>query len=185
MKKSIFAILCLSVLLAAGCQNKKKVSDKKTQEQEEMAMQRINEYERILEINPKDLEILTALGNVYYDISKWDKAVENYLKVLAMDSTNVDVRTDMGTAYKQMGLYDLAEREFKKGIEINPKHSKAHYNLGVVYHDHGRYKETLVEWEKSYELEQDPYFKETAKKNIEQLKQMSAESTLPAPLTSK
>ncbi|MFH1287296.1 MAG: tetratricopeptide repeat protein [bacterium] len=177
MKKSIFVVLCLSVLFVANCQNKEKVSDKRTQEQEAMAMQRINEYERILEINPNDLEILTALGNVYYDVGRWDKAVENYLKVLAIDSTDVNVRTDMGTAYKQMGLYDLAEREFKKGIEIDPKHSKAHYNLGVVYHDQGKYKETLAEWEKSYDLEQDPYFKETAKRNIEQLKQMSGEST--------
>lgn len=176
MRKLVCVVLCLLVL---SCQGKEK--DKKVQEHEEMAMQRIGEYERILEINPKDLEILIALGNVYYDISKWDKAVENYLKALAIDPTNVDVRTDMGTAYKQMGLYDLAEREFKKGIEINPKHSKAHYNLGVVYHDQGKYKETLVEWEKSYALEQDPYFKETAKKSIDQLRQVLVESTLVPP----
>ncbi|MEW6087421.1 MAG: tetratricopeptide repeat protein [bacterium] len=170
-KKFLSAALPILLLFSVNCQNKEKISGKKAEGHDEMDEQRIREYERILQNNPKDLEILTALGNIYYDIGKWDKAVENYLKVLLIDSTNVDVRTDMGTAYKQMGLYDLAEREFKKGIAINPKHAKAHYNLGVVYYEQGKYKETLAEWEKNYSLEQDPQFKEIARQNIEHLKQ--------------
>ncbi|MDD5774188.1 MAG: tetratricopeptide repeat protein [bacterium] len=190
MRKKIVPIgLSFLLMSAAGCQNKDKGVDKKLQDQQEMAMQRINEYERILATNPKDLEILVALGNVNYDMGRWKDAVENYLKALAIDSTNVDVRTDLGTAYKQMGLMELAEREFKKGIEINPKHAKAHYNLGVVYHDKGDYKATLAEWEKNYELEQDPYFKEIARKNIEQLKQTMTgavlDNSLPAPKAKK
>jgi tetratricopeptide (TPR) repeat protein len=175
MRKKIVPVgLSLLLLAAAGCQNKEKASNVK--EQDEAYMQRVREYERILQTNPKDLEILIALGNVNYDMGKWNEAVESYLKALAIDSTNVDVRTDMGTAYKQMGLFDLAEREFKKGIEINPKHAKAHYNLGVVYHDQGKYKETLVEWEKNYDLETDVQFKEIAKRNIDQLKLKIEES---------
>lgn len=186
MSKKIVPIgLSLLFLSAAGCQNKEKAGDQKNRAAEEMAMQRIGEYERILQTNPKDLEILIALGNVNYDMGKWRNAVESYLKALAIDSTNVDVRTDLGTCYKQMGLPDLAEREFKKGIEINPKHSKAHYNLGVVYYEKGDMKEALAEWEKNFALEQDPYFKDVTRKNIDQLKQSLAESaldtTLPSP----
>ena len=185
MRKKIVPIgLSFLLLSAAGCQNKEKASNK-MQEQQEEAMQRIREYERILETNPKDLEILIALGNISYDMGKWKEAVESYMKALAIDSTNVDVRTDMGTAYKQMGLFDLAEREFKKGIEINPKHAKAHYNLGVVYHDQGKYKETLVEWEKNYGLETDMQFKEIVMRNIEQLKLKINESNALAKPASK
>jgi tetratricopeptide (TPR) repeat protein len=178
MNKKIVPIgLSLLFLSAAGCQNKENVADKKMQERDEVAMMRISEYERILETNPKDLEIIIALGNVNYDMGEWKDAVESYLKALAIDSTNVDVRTDMGTAYKQMGLIDLAEREFKKGIAINPKHAKAHYNLGVVYYGQGKLKETLTEWEKNYDLETDVQFKEVAKVNIEQLKAAIKESS--------
>lgn len=184
MRKKIVPIgLSLLFLSAAGCQNKEKVGDKKIQDRKSMAIQRVTEYERILKTDPKDLEILIALGNVNYDMGEWGKAVESYLKALAIDSANVDVRTDMGTAYKQMGLLDLAEREFKKGIQINPEHAKVYYNLGVVYYDQGKYKEALVAWEKSYNLEKDPQFKAIAGKNIENLKYTINESsaeTLPA-----
>ena len=188
MRKKIVPIgLSLLFLSAAGCQNKEKVADKKMQEQEALALQKISEYERILAANPKDLEIMIALGNVNYDMGKWSAAADSYLKVLVLDSTNVDVRTDLGTSYKQMGMLDLAEREFKKGIAINPEHARAHYNLGVIYYDRGNLKGTLSEWEKSYSLEQDPYFKEVAKRNIDQLKQTIPESDIDTtiPLTSK
>lgn len=180
MKKLVFVILSLFVLFTAGCQKKEKISGEKHTENQEMFEQHIREYKRILEANPKDLEVLISLGNIYYDMSQWDNAVDMYLKALAIDSTNVDVRTDMGTAYKRMGMLDLAIREYKKGIAINPKHIKVHYNLGVVYYEQGNYKDCQSEWEEYYKLETDIASKERIRENIERIKSMTM-----APLPNK
>lgn len=172
-KKSILMLMLL-LFIFASCQKKEKMADKRSEEQEVLE-QHLKEYKRILEVNPKDLEILISLGNLYYDMGKWDNAIDTYLKALAIDSTNIDVRTDMGTAYKRMEMYDLAIREYKKGIAINPKHAKVHYNLGVIYYEHGNYKDCLTEWEIYYKLETDQMLKESVKSNIEKVKQLLQE----------
>ncbi len=86
-----------------------------------------------LQSNPKDLNALIQLGNLYYDHGRYRDAVEWYGKALEIDGKNADVRTDRGTSYWNLGEADAAIREFQKALEISPSHAQTLYNLGVVY----------------------------------------------------
>src|SRR5262249_3437803 len=52
-----------------------------------------------LQANPKDLNTLTQLGNLYYDGQAYPQAIEYYTKALQVNPKNPDVITDLGTAY--------------------------------------------------------------------------------------
>jgi tetratricopeptide (TPR) repeat protein len=83
--------------------------------------------------NPKALEALVRLGNLYYDNQKWAAAVDYYGRALEIDPRNVNVRTDRGTAFWNENQPDAAISEFKKSLEVEPNHAQTLYNLGVVY----------------------------------------------------
>ena len=83
--------------------------------------------------NPKNLNALIQLGNLYYDHQKFPEAIEYYGQALAIDPRNPNVRTDRGTSYWNIGQADAAINEFKKSLEADPSHSQTLYNLGVVY----------------------------------------------------
>ena len=98
--------------------------------------------------DPKNLNALIQLGNLYFDAEQFSQAIEAYSKALEIDPNNADVRTDMGIMYRKKGQYDRAIAEFKKAAEVNPRHVNSRYNLGVVLlHDKGDIKGAIKAWE--------------------------------------
>jgi tetratricopeptide (TPR) repeat protein len=86
----------------------------------------------VLRNDPKNLNSLIQLGNLYYDNGRFREAVEYYGRALEIDPKNVNVRTDRGTSYWSLGQADAAIAEFEKSLELDPGHGQTLYNLGVV-----------------------------------------------------
>jgi len=87
----------------------------------------------LLMTNPKNLDALIQLGNLYYDQGQHQQAVEWYGKALEIDPRNPNVRTDRGSSYWSLNRPDEAIAEFKKSLQVDPNHQQTLYNLGLVY----------------------------------------------------
>jgi cytochrome c-type biogenesis protein CcmH/NrfG len=85
-----------------------------------------------LQSRPDDAQLLSSIGNVYYDARQYDKAIEYYKKSLKIQPANVDVRSDMATCLWYKNDADGAIAEFEKSLKYNPQHASTLYNLGVV-----------------------------------------------------
>ena len=108
----------------------------------------------ILKDDPKNLNALIELGNVYFDSEQFDKAIGSYSKALEIDPKNANVRTDMGIMFRRKGDFDRAIAEFKKAAKDDPKHVNSRYNLGVVLlHDKGEMKGAVQAWEDYLQVE--------------------------------
>ncbi len=129
----------------------------------------------IVASNPKDLNALVQLGNLYYDNSRFADAVVWYGRALELDPNNPNVRTDRGTSYYNIGQPDNALAEFRKSLDASPNHAQTLYNMGVVYL-HG--KNDPVQARKAWEqlLATNPGFADRAK--VEE--QLASLSTSPA-----
>jgi len=108
----------------------------------------IDTLRSILKDDPKNLNVLIQLGNLYFDANQFDPAIETYSRALELDPKNADIRTDMGIMYRKKRDYDRAIAEFKKAAEVDPKHVNSRYNLGIVLlHDKGDIKGAIKAWE--------------------------------------
>ncbi len=85
-----------------------------------------------LKKNPKDVDTLTRLGNLYYDSQLYQKAIDYYGQVLKITPSNANVRTDMGTAMFYLGDADKALAEFQKALSYQPNHPNTLFNEGIV-----------------------------------------------------
>jgi tetratricopeptide (TPR) repeat protein len=90
--------------------------------------------QRVFDGNPKDYDVLVALGNSYYDIAffnkdwpAFDKARRYYAQALAQKSDDADVRTDLALSYYLVQPPELEKTaaELSKALEANPKHERA------------------------------------------------------------
>jgi len=127
--------------------------------------------------DPRSLEALIRLGNLYYDNQKWASAIDYYGRALEIDPRNVNVRTDRGTAYWNENQPDAAIAEFNKSLEVAPNHPQTLFNLGVVYlHGKNDVEATRRAWQQL--LAKNPDYPDRAR--IEQ--QLAALST-PTPAT--
>ena len=85
-----------------------------------------------LKSDPRNLELLTSVGNLYYDAQQYQVAVDYYGRVLQINASDAAVRTDMATAYWYMGNADTAIAEFNKALKYAPSNPNALFNLGLV-----------------------------------------------------
>ena len=121
----------------------------------------ISESKRILEraqtLDPKDFDVLVALGNADFDIgffkkdiSSFAKARETYNKALALKPGDADVKTDMGISYfvQEPPDYDKAVSELQSVIAANPKHDRAMQFLVQTYAQQGKTAEAEKTLEK-------------------------------------
>ena len=109
---------------------------------------RIAGLEKMLAVNPNNAEALVQLGNDYFDMGNYEKAVEIYQRSLAVDPRNPDVIADMGVAYRKMGKSKEAADAFRKALEVDPDHALALFNLGIVLRDDLKdYPAALKAWE--------------------------------------
>ncbi len=85
-----------------------------------------------LNADPKNVETLVQLGNLYYDNRVYPEAIEYYTRALDVRPNDINVRTDLGTAYWYSGSPEKAVKEYEKSLAIDPSHPNTLFNMGVV-----------------------------------------------------
>ena len=161
MKKALFALCALLALAALiGCKNKSAdvpVTQGGGTGLSAPVMADTDAETRVLKDvlknDPKNVDALIKLGNLYMDTNRFADAIDSYGRALVITPNNVDVRVDMGTCYRRLGHPDTAVQEYRKALTIDPRHLNAHMNLGVVLeYDIKDNKGALAEFEKYMEL---------------------------------
>lgn len=109
--------------------------------------QMVQKYKDAIAKNPKDVEALSGLANMYYDSGQYPKAITYYEKILEVEPKNTNVQSDLGTSYFYTKEYDKAIEHFNKAIEADKKNLNARYNLGVAYKDQGKKDLAKKAWE--------------------------------------
>jgi len=85
-----------------------------------------------LKADPQNADLLTSIGNLYYDAKQYPIAIDYYGRVLKAKPSEADVRTDLATAYWYMGDADTAIAEFNRALTYEPQKANTLFNLGVV-----------------------------------------------------
>ena len=88
--------------------------------------------ERILAMDPKNVEALTRLGNLLYDTSRWAEALGYYRRALENGPQNSNVLTDAGICCQQLRRFEEALEYFRRANEADPAHWQSLYNTAVV-----------------------------------------------------
>lgn len=81
---------------------------------------------------PENPQILTSLGNLYYDAQQYRTAIGYYTSSLQAQPSDVSVRTDMGTAWWYLGDANSAIVAFNLALTYEPTNPNTLYNLGLV-----------------------------------------------------
>jgi cytochrome c-type biogenesis protein CcmH/NrfG len=113
----------------------------------------INDLEKELSLNPKNIEALIRLGNLYFDTDQPEKATVAYNKALELNPGNPNVLTDLGVMYRRKGQPLEAIKAFDKASKIDPRHEASRFNKGVVLmYDLKDAKGAITAWKELVEL---------------------------------
>lgn len=96
------------------------------------AMEEIAQYRQRVDQNPKDVEALSALGNVNLTLGRPDHAKEWYERALKIDPNQQGTRMDLAIAFRYMKKPDEAIEQLKVVLAKDPKNAAALFNMGII-----------------------------------------------------
>ena len=94
----------------------------------------LNEYQKVLTIDPRDADMHYGLGLVYAQLRQHDNAINEFKITVEIDPTFASAYNNLGTIYKRLARWEDALVEYQRAITMNPKKPVYYFNLGTVYH---------------------------------------------------
>jgi tetratricopeptide (TPR) repeat protein len=88
--------------------------------------------EQLSRESPDSADYRTQLGNAYYDIGQYEKAIAAYSESLRLRPNDPAVETDLATSYHYLGNHDKALELLDRVLAEHPAFTQALFNKGVI-----------------------------------------------------
>jgi serine/threonine-protein kinase len=98
----------------------------------------LKSYSRVAERQPRNVEVLLRIAEVYQLKGLRKEAIESYQKAIALDPGYYETYQELGVFYDMRGEYAQAAEQFRKVIERAPRFSNAYTNLGAALNKMGQ-----------------------------------------------
>lgn len=138
-------------------------------------------YEHVLEIDPKNLDALRALGNIAFDGEKADRAIDYYQRFLAIQPGDTGVLTDLGTMYLSAQQTEKAIETYQTVLKADPKFFQAQFNLAIAYRAAGDSDKALDALKQARGVAEDDATRQRVDDLLARLTGAKPEGAAPAP----
>ena len=110
------------------------------------------DFEKALQADPENPNILFQLGRTYNRLKELDDAVLNLEKAIKINPQFKDANYELGVAYFNTGEFEKALRELDTVIKKEPGKGEAYYYIGMVYFRQEKWKEAVPYFKKALEM---------------------------------
>jgi tetratricopeptide (TPR) repeat protein len=113
----------------------------------------IDDFTRVIEMNPKYDWGYIDRGVAYQHASQWEKSVDDFSRAIEINPGAFDAYAGRSVSYGVLGQPDKAIADFSTTIQMNPKYSKGYSNRGLTYANLGDLDKAIADYSKAIELE--------------------------------
>lgn len=106
------------------------------------------EFQKAVELNPKDRDSHYALGHVYFMKEQFDDAEREFRRVIKLKADDAAAWNYLGKVYDEQGKTEQALQAYDRALTF-PQYATpdlAHYNKGKVYAKRGQPTDALREF---------------------------------------
>ena len=97
----------------------------------------IANYQKVLGSEPDNLQIQSAIAQIYLDKKDTKKALKKLLEIEEIDPEDISIQLKIALVYYELGDFKKAAAKFESVLEANPESDKIRYYLGVIYAESG------------------------------------------------
>jgi len=112
-------------------------------------------YQKALNINSENLNILIGLSNAYFALNQHKKALAPLKRILEITPDDSNARQALGMAHMFLGQYQEAIGHLEKALETYPNKDRVYYNIGIAWANLGKYKQAITYFQKALEINKD------------------------------
>ncbi len=160
MRNQLIVVTVLGLIASCSeltCDSQKKESIVRMNEGIEFAKSKAfgqaeKELEAATTLYPDNHQAAYALGQVYADQKKWEKAVDAFSLAVKGSPQDAMYRYKLGQALFESNKMEAAKKEFDKALSLNKRLFKAHWYNGRILESQGKLKEAALEWTEACRL---------------------------------
>ena len=104
-------------------------------------------YSKSIELNPKLMQGLMALADLYNALQRYSEAIEVYERALVLDENDLNLLMGYGMALHAIGEIEKAADQYKKASSLSPNNLQILTLLGNVYRDLGDEDKAILHYE--------------------------------------
>lgn len=113
----------------------------------------LSDFDRALEINPRDLSALVGRGTLFARTGSFDRALADLGRAIEIDPGYAEAYAKRCFAKMLLDQPRDALPDCEKAVALNPQHRDAHTNLGVVYAALNRAAESEASYRRALAIE--------------------------------
>ena len=117
-------------------------------------------FDLAIKCNPDLGEPFFYRGNAFYQLGRWEAAIDDYRQAIARRPALMQAHNNLGLALTRLGHHPLAVESLSRAVELDPDRSEPHCNLGVALFGAGRLREAVDSYDRALAL--DPQYAEAA-----------------------
>ena len=110
-------------------------------------------YNQVLEIEPKQPDVIHLLGMVAFANQDYEEAVRLINEAVILNPTVSDYHLNLSSIYLASNQHALAKSHAKVAIKLNLNMSEAHYNLGIILFAEGNINQSIAAFKRSLDLD--------------------------------
>ncbi len=114
----------------------------------------IGEAEKKLAADPKNIELLIALGRAQATLWRFRDAIATYTRGIEIDPNNAMLYRHRGHRYISTRQFDKAVTDMERAVKLNDKEFDIWYHLGLAYYLKGKFDKAATAYEKAYAVAQ-------------------------------
>ena len=111
-----------------------------------------NICEEILQIEPKNFDVMHFYGIISYQTGNYTLSAELINKAVRINSNNAEAYNNLGLAFTRINKFDSALESFNQAIKINSNFFEAYNNRGLIFIRLERFKDALESFIKAGEI---------------------------------
>lgn len=115
----------------------------------------ISNYNRSLELNPKNWIPYNNRGYSYILKEEYEKAILNFDMAIQLSPESAYPYCNRGLAYIKTGRLEEGLNDTLRSIQIDDKNSYAYRNLSIYYYEMKDYENSYRNFKRAFELEKD------------------------------
>ncbi|WP_298271009.1 tetratricopeptide repeat protein [Geobacter sp.] len=109
-------------------------------------------YRQILQVEPKNADVLHLLGLVRDARGETGRAIELIEKAVRLEPRFATYRNSLGVALRKAGRLEDARKSYEKALGLKPDYAEAHGNLGNLLRQLGAPEEARLHCERAVAL---------------------------------
>jgi tetratricopeptide (TPR) repeat protein len=109
-------------------------------------------WNKIIQLNPKEADAYTGLGNVLFMQRKYKEATIAYQRSIQLEQS-ADAYIGLGKVLRRQKKLDDAISSYNKAIQIDPQNADAYIQLGVALYGKKQFKQAREAFQKAIQLD--------------------------------